>query len=43
MRLAFTGTRKGMTPRQHSIVKQILEEYVEKDILHSHPRLLCGC
>jgi predicted Rossmann fold nucleotide-binding protein DprA/Smf involved in DNA uptake len=33
MRLAFTGTHKGMTPRQHSIVKQILEEYVEKDIL----------
>lgn len=34
MRLAFTGTRKGMTPRQHSIVKQILEEFEPDEVSH---------
>jgi hypothetical protein len=34
MILAFTGTRKGMTPRQHSIVKQILEEFEPSEVHH---------
>lgn len=34
MKLAFTGTRKGMTPRQHSIVKQILEEFRPTEVAH---------
>lgn len=34
MKLAFTGTRKGMTPRQHSIVKQILEEFLPDTAVH---------
>lgn len=34
MILAFTGTRKGMTPRQHSIVKQILEEFEPTEVHH---------
>lgn len=34
MILSFTGTRKGMTPRQHSIVKQILEEFEPTQVCH---------
>lgn len=34
MRLAFTGTRKGMTPRQHSIVKQIMEQFEPELVTH---------
>ena len=34
MILAFTGTRKGMTPRQHSIVKQIMEELGPNQVCH---------
>lgn len=34
MILAFTGTRKGMTPRQHSIVKQILEQFAPQQVCH---------
>lgn len=36
MRLAFTGTRKGMTPRQHAIVKQILEEFENQIVIATH-------
>lgn len=34
MNLAFTGTRKGMTARQHSIVKQIMEQFSPDLVTH---------